>query len=212
MVLRNTRREEKGAWILEEFDENLKYAVFSWMHKSLSLVVILDSKMVPKSSRRSRGRLVTHYTLKSLQLCPVRASFQDPALDIAVHTILRYFPADQLILKCPNTHSLRPLLSSISDLVGPALLLYSALNQVQDSNLTSIQGYRITIDFASPTLGCHFQLELDYENGISRSVRSLNIHKRKGNTKPLDVIPKKDGDGSQEHKEGGEGRLDPRGV
>ena len=39
LILRNSRREEKGTWSLEEFDESLKYGVFRYFYFNVSTVV-----------------------------------------------------------------------------------------------------------------------------------------------------------------------------
>lgn len=193
LQIRSRKLEEEGeenSWTLCDYNDDLKYAVFSWLDNAVALMVVVDEKMEPKRSRKSELRLVSHYTIKSLHLTGVRESFEDPVLDTAIHILLRKFPSVDLLLQCPNTHSLMAFLKKISDLVPQSVLLYSSLLHVTRTNLVHLQDNVIKIEFGSGALKCSFSVVVSYAEGISSAIQTLRLESQPGNMYDLTPVKK----------------------
>ena len=75
--LEESRVGGQNSWELELATE--KVAAFSWMQKSLLLVLHLDQKLQPKRSRKSVGRVVHHWTISKIEFLSCHRDTQSEA-------------------------------------------------------------------------------------------------------------------------------------
>ena len=136
-------------WELQFSSDQL--AAFTWMEKSLMVVLRLGEKLKPTKTRKSLGRVVHHWTISDIEFHPCHLDGGAPenteqhiiqagqsvflsqlsrlyiSLISAQFCVLRKFPDSNLSSHCPNTYSLNAFLTNVSTCVEPAITFTKAL-------------------------------------------------------------------------------------
>jgi hypothetical protein len=177
---------------LYSYNVDAKYAIFTWFERTVRMIVKLGKKLEIKRSRKSMGRCVTHFTIDSIHLGATDPEvMQDSALDTALHLLTKNMSNEMLSSRCPNTHSLKSLLSEVSDMMSQTIDLYRSLKYVKENFVTTINNNIVTVDFSSPGLGASFKLLIDYSEGLAEALSSIQIQPKPWNTNDLAIIRKK---------------------
>jgi len=177
--------EDDNDWRFEMHDEESKTAIFSWMKRSMFLVLHLGPRLEAKKTRKSIGKLVIHFPITKICLDTVRnINGQDypgkivPDLnrDLAQFSVIRKFNSSALHSMCPNTCSLTSVLKSISQYVTPANQFMDALDTVDDDHFPfKIANNVVTVGFVSLPLELAFDLTVDFNGGFKTAPERLSV-------------------------------------